>query len=110
SFGHPHSFDGLVVGEGEQVADGSVGRSESCLDGRQSYGESLLAQVLPQLSSQGEDLLDGFNPLAVKSLEELSAAKRRLPNLPHEHCKFLLVKTKKRFVRPRLHASKLVSC
>src|SRR5271166_6287279 len=74
AFEHPDGFDGLAVGELEEVADGAVGGGEFLIDGRQSNGVAELGELLAQRLGKGGELIEARPALAVEAVQKLAEA------------------------------------
>ena len=69
AFGHPDSLDGLAVGKGEQIADGSVGGRELFFNYGLADGELGVNELLAEGQGQGGELIEARPPLAIESVQ-----------------------------------------
>jgi hypothetical protein len=90
AFRHPHRLDRLAIGEGNQVADGPVYRSEFLLDSGQSNGDAFLCETGLERQRQVRNFCQGFSALAEDGVGQLARAEAGLAQVLHKGGKLLI--------------------
>jgi hypothetical protein len=92
SIRHPNGFYALAIGETHQVTHRTIDRPKFPFRHGQPNRKTSLSKATTEILRQSRNLLVRFNPLPIKSVEELASTVRRLTGFFYKERKFLKVK------------------